>query len=204
MTLDGHARHAPAMLAAALALAAGVALIATSGGPTTRTKRKRTDQFPHTQAGAAAAATAWCQSTDEAFFAGTWDSAVSALATPAFAARAEHDVGPAATLTHQRLASAHLPFAARIWPLGYALQQYSPATARVRVWQLSVFVIAAPQEVTGYDTTDVSLRWTDGDWKVDAAPPGPELAPPARGATATEIAGWIDSIGQFREYRYAP
>jgi hypothetical protein len=201
---DGHARHAPAILVAALALAAGVALIATSGGGATRAARRRADQFPHTRAGAAAAATAWCQTTGIAFFTGTWDRAVSALATPAFAQSATREVGPAAALTHSRLATAKTPYAVRIWPLGYAFQEYSPTSARVRVWQLSVFEITTPREVTGYDTTEVSLRWTGEDWKVDAAPPGPELAPPAPGATATEVASWIDSTDQFREYRYAP
>jgi hypothetical protein len=197
------ARHAPAVLAATLALAAGVALVATSGGGAPRRARAE-DRFPHTPAGAVAAATAWCQNTGEAFFAGTWDSAVSALATPSFRALAERDVGPASALTHARLAGAHVAYAERMWPLGYALQQYSPAAVRVRVWQLSVFAIATPRTLTGYDTTDVSLRWTGGDWKVDAATPGPELSPPARGATAAGVASWIDATDDFREYRYAP
>ena len=204
-------RHAAAVLAATAALAVGVTLIATSGGgggkrtrPEATAAAPPSDQFAHTPAGAVAAATAWCQSTGEAFLDGTWDSAVGALATPAFQARADRAVGPAAALVHRRLAAAHVPYAVRLWPLGYAVQRFSPATARVRVWQLLTLGISGRLDQTTFYTTAVSLLWTEGTWKVTATPPGPALPPPGRNATIRQVAAWVTDIDQFKEYQNAP
>jgi hypothetical protein len=212
-------RHTAAALVAVIALAVGVVLIATTSGGATHAAREhpaptaspapaathtQTNDFPHTQAGAVAAATAWCQNTGEAFLEGTWNSAVARLATPAFRARAERQVDPAAALVHRRLAAAHVPYAARLWPLGYAVQQYSPASARVRVWQLLTLGISGPLDQTTFYTTTVSLLWSDGTWKVTATPPGPDLPPPSDNATTHQVAAWVTAVDQFREYRYAP
>jgi hypothetical protein len=197
-----------------------VALLATSGGGASRTTPRATREHPaagssrapapapggppDTEAGATAAATTWCQTTDAAFFTGTWDSAVSALATPAFAALAERAVGPASALARRRLAAAHVHHAVRVWPLAYRLEQYSPAAARVRVWQLLAFGIQGPLDQTAFFTTTVSLLRTGGTWRVTSAPPGPDLTPPRPGAPARRVATWVTAVDQLKEYRYAP
>jgi hypothetical protein len=214
-TGDTAPRHTAAALAAAIGLGVGVALIATSGGAgphakttpaaaaATTAPRVATYAFPHAPAGAVAAATAWCQNTGEAFFKGTWDSAAAPLAARSFLSRAER-LQPASDLMHSRLAAAHAPYAVRFWPLGYAVQEYSPAAARVRVWQLLVFGSSGPLSQTTFYTTTVSLRWVDGDWKITASPPGPDLRPPGRNAGASQVATWVGAVGQLNAYSYAP
>jgi hypothetical protein len=210
MTFDRYTRrgHATAALAAAVALAVGVALIATSGGggsrphAAPRAPSPPAHRFPHTPAGAAATATAWCLTTLEAFFTGGWDSAVSALAAPAFRRQAERLAG-ASQMTRSHIAALHVPFALRIWPLGYAVEQFLPASARVHVWLLSALA-TTPHDRTGFESVTVALQWIGGDWKVTAAPAGPDLTPPGQGATANQVASWIRAVGQLSEYTYVP
>jgi hypothetical protein len=207
-------RHAAAALAVAIALAAGVALIASSGGGGKRARPVHTvattsstpasDHFAHTPAGAAAAATAWCVTTGRAFFSGGWDSVVSALASADFRARAERLGGAAAALVQRRLAALHTPYVARLWPLGYRVQEYAPAAARVRVWELGLLAASASWHTMDFQSATVSMRWTDGDWKVTAQPPGPDLTPPGEGATAGQVASWVDAVNQLKEYDYVP
>jgi len=204
-------RHGAAALAAALALAAGVALIAATRGGGERARPAHTeattskrDHFAHTPAGAAAAATAWCVTTGGTFFSGGWDSAVSALASPGFAARAERLGGPAASVVQRRLAALHTPYLARLWPLGYRVQEYAPAAARVRVWEVGVLAASASWHTIDFQSATVSMRWTDGDWEITAQPPGPDLTPPGQGATASQVASWVDAVNELKEYDYVP
>lgn len=171
--------------------------------PTAAARPRAAEPFPHTPAGAAAAATAWCQTTTEAFIDGGWDRAVDALTTGTFRAQARR-YAPAAALVHRRLASAGTPYALRLWPLGYDVQQYSAASARVRVWQLYVLAIAAPEASTEFTTATVALQWTHGDWKVTAAPSGPDLPPPPADVTPNEVATWVGAVNQLRQYNYVP
>lgn len=197
-------RHAAAALAAVIALAVGIALIATSGGGESRVKAARPgNTFPHTPAGAVAAATTWLRRTTQAFFTSGWESAVRALGdarTQAVAKRIEPDVA----LLQRRMAAGHTPYLARIWPLRYAVQRYSAISARVRVWQVYALAVASPLDTTGFQTTTVSLGWIDGTWKITGAPAGPDLTPPGQGATASQVAGWITAVDQLRDYTYVP
>jgi hypothetical protein len=188
-----------------------VALIAASGGGGKRVRPAHTlvttpasDHFAHTPAGAAAAATAWCVTTGSTFFSGGWDSAVSALASPGFAARAEHLGGPAAALVQSRLVALHTPYVARLWPLGYRVQEYAPAAARVRVWELGLLAASASWHTIDFQSATVSMRWTDGTWRISAQPPGPDLTPPGQGATTSQVARWVDAVNQLKEYDYVP
>ncbi|HEY5317250.1 MAG TPA: hypothetical protein VIJ20_04675 [Solirubrobacteraceae bacterium] len=220
MTFDSYgpsrSRHAAFALAAAIALAGGAALIATSGGAakrtkipgaaaaaTTPTRAGDQDQFPHTPTGAVAAATAWCMDIEGAFFNGGWVTTISALGTSHLRRIAER-TELAAARAHRRLMAAHTPFAARVWPLAYAVQQYSATSARVRVWQVYAIAIASPGATTGFQTTTVSLQWSDGTWKIADAPGGPDLTPPGRDANPGQVASWIDSTKQLKDYQYAP
>jgi len=219
MSRTALSRHA-ARLAAAFALGCALALILSSGGasraraqsanvaavsttPSTAPAPTATDRFAHTPAGAAAAATAWCQTTTEAFIDGGWDRAVSTLTTGAFRAHALR-YAAAAALVQRRLAAAHTPHTLRLSPLGYATLQYSPTSARVQVWQLYVLAISGPEADTEFTTATVALQWTDGDWKVTSAPPGPDLAPPAVSASPAQVATWIRSANRLERYAYVP
>jgi hypothetical protein len=195
---------------AAIALAVGVALNATSsGGAASRPRTARVaattpgPTFAHTRAGAVAAATTWCQIAGEAFYDGGWFSAVTAMGDQRVLAMAER-VKPAAAFVQSRIRAAHTPFVVRSWVLGYAVQQYSAAAARVRVWQLYALAIAGPLDTTGFQSTTVSLLWIHGTWKITASHPGPDLAPPRHGAGASEIASWISAVNRLNTYTYAP
>lgn len=199
-------RRAAALAAATITLGAGVALLATSGPRTHRARpakpapRAIGASFPHTSAGAVAAATEWCQNTTPALVNGTWEHVASALATPAFRLRVERGE-PASQMVHSRLAT---PYTVRLWPLGYAVERYSPASARVHVWQLFVFEEAGPVRLATYQSTTVALQWVDGTWKVALAPQGPDLTPPGGNASTDQVITWINAVGQFRSYAYAP
>lgn len=203
-------RHGVAAFAGAIALGVGVAVIATSGGAGARPTIARSavaprasNRFAHTPVGAVAAATAWCQNTGEAFFRGTWDSAAEPLAGRKFLPLAER-VQPASTMVQSRLAAAHRPFAVRFWPLGYAVQEYSPIAARVRVWQLLVMGDSGPLARTIFYTTTVSLQWISGDWRITRTPPGPDLTPPGENAGESQVAAWVTAVNQLSGYSYAP
>jgi hypothetical protein len=207
----GAPRHALAAAAAVIALGVGVALIASSGATAPRVEVARGapaadragPRFPHTRAGAVEAATAWCQETGEAFVSGTWSSAVKALAAPSLIARADL-MAPASAFTHRSLVAHHLTSALRIWPLGYAIDQYSSSTARVRVWQLVQFATTAPNELAAYPITNVSLAWIEGDWKITGAPPDPDLTPPGPASSASQATSWITAVNELQSYSYAP
>jgi len=216
--LDRYApRHGAAKLAAAFALGCGVALTVSGGGaahPSPAATAKPATAHPspaatakpafaHTPTGAAAAATAWCQTTTEVFIDGGWDAAVNALTINPFRALADR-YQRAATLVHRRLIAARTPYAFRLWPLGYQVQRYSPTATRVRVWQLYVLSISAPEADTEFTTTIVTLQWTDGGWKVTAAPPGPDLPPPGDHASTGQVAAWVHAADRLDRYAYAP
>jgi hypothetical protein len=215
----------------AIALAAGVALIATSTGgraparpatpatpatparpakpakpatPTPHPNAIAPPMFPHTPAGAASAATAWLQDAALTLYDGTWDTTMSSLATPAVQARLRPANASAAALYRRVTAPNAPPLAVRAWPLGYAVQQYSPTSARVRVWQLFVLELARPANVVGYSSVTVLLQWTEGSWKTAGVHQGPDLTPPGSSATATQITAWIDAVDQLHGYSYAP
>jgi hypothetical protein len=108
-------------------------------------------------------------------------------------------------MVHSRLTAPGAPaYAERQWPLGYAVEQYSPAAARVRVWQLFVLEVARPSHSVAYASTTIWLQWTDGDWKVAGSRWGPDLTPPGNNATADQAAAWINGIDQLHGYAYAP
>ncbi|MDQ6804600.1 MAG: hypothetical protein M3065_06460 [Actinomycetota bacterium] len=203
-------RHGAAVLAVAIALAVGVVLVLTSGGGAPRVKAPRaaatpatSAQYPDTPAGAIAAATAWGQTATQAGFNGTWATALRPLTTAAFWMRLKSGQR-ASALIHARITSLHTPFAIRRWPLGYAVESYSPTTAQVRVWELGVIGISGPFDVTAFDTRTVSLQWVDGDWKIADVSHGPDLTPPGRNASASLVASWVTAVDQLRSYSYAP
>jgi len=208
-------RHGAAVLVAGVVLAVGLALIATSGGasrsrPRAKVTPARTAatppasaQYPDTPAGAVAAATAWGQTATRAAFNGTWATALCALTTAAFCTQ----LAPAqrvSALMHSRIASLHAPFAIRRWPLGYAVESYSPTTAQVRVWELGALGISGPLADAEFDTRTISLQWTDGRWRVADVSDGPNLTPPGRNASAGYAASWVTAVDELKSYTYAP
>ena len=213
MTGPRFGTRALAMLGAAVALAVGIALIATSGGRATRRTTPPTrgarapapsprDAFAHTPAGAVAAATNWYLRAGQALMNGTLGETADALATPA---ERSLDWGAWSTYAHVRLTMPGAgPYAVRQWPLGYRVVQYSPFTARVLMWALYVFETRLPGRETGYETNTITVRWLDATWKFAVMHAGPTLTPPGPDASAGEIAAWIGAVEQLKGYSYEP
>jgi hypothetical protein len=202
-TRPAHAKPATPATPATHAKPATPATAATPALPA-HTNATAPTVFPHTPTGAVSAATAWLQDAAQSLYNGTWATTMSSLATPALEARMRPGNSGAATLYRRVTAPNAPPLAVRAWPLGYAVQQYSSTSARVRVWQLFVLELARPMNVVGYTSTTVLLQWMEGSWKTAGVLHGPDLTPPGRNATATQITDWIDAVDQLHGYSYAP
>ncbi len=76
----------------------------------------------------------------------------------------------------------------RTVPLGYRVLDYRRNAATVAVWGTSVFVAAGSQAVgPGWGTTEVTLRWEGGDWRVSALANSDGPIPPAAGSDAAAM-----------------
>lgn len=223
-----------ALVAVGVALAVGIALVASSGrGHAPRAARTPTpprapaparpasrppasapthapspppgDAFPHTPAGAVAAATNWCQAGSQAFVNGTLTAEIDALATPSIRARFALAVRRPTAVVHAGLtAPGASPYVLRQWPLGYRVEQYSPSHASVVVWQLHLLETDQPEQSLGYSSETVLLQWMDGTWKYAGKRDGPNMTPPGRDASTAAITAWIEATDQLRSYSYAP
>ena len=216
--------RALAVIAAAVALAVGITLIATSGGglpghagrtpartaqPAATTARAPQPPapppkgaFPHTPNGAVEAATNWYLRAGQALVNGTMDQTVAAFGAPALRSAG---LGPASVYDHARLTvPGATPYAVRQWPLGYRVVQYAPRTANVLVWAQFVLETNQPTRELGYETNTIKVQWLDGTWKFVVMHPGPRLTPPGAYATDDQITAWVEAVNRLRSYTYAP
>jgi hypothetical protein len=96
----------------------------------------------------------------------------------------------------------------RATPVGWRVEDYDGASAKVAIWVTSVGgSIGGAQPVPireAWGTTTVTLRWAGGDWKqvgsttVDGPVPIADVAPPT---AAPELLG---QANEFKEFTYAP
>jgi hypothetical protein len=89
-------------------------------------------------------------------------------------------------------------------PIAYKLEVYDGLQARVDIW--AVWLVAeegllAPQQ--NWITSQLTLRWVDGDWKVAASGghPGPVPQPP-QGAVPEQSSPLPATLTDYREYRH--
>jgi hypothetical protein len=90
----------------------------------------------------------------------------------------------------------------RLVPLGHRVESFSPARARVAVWQ--VLLIGAPggRAVASWSTSRADLVWTRGGWRVagftsDEPGPGPTVTNAATATSPEVFLARLDGVGPF-------
>jgi len=90
-------------------------------------------------------------------------------------------------------------------PIAYRLTGYSPDAATVVGWGVSVAGSTAAAPSSTWGTSVTTVRWVDGDWKVDAvrtsAGPTPALA---AGQHPSDTAAFERALRDTRGLRHAP
>lgn len=90
-------------------------------------------------------------------------------------------------------------------PLSYRVVSYDETAARIESWGVAVVGNDAGLEpVATWATTMTTLRWQDGDWKIDTARSEPGPTPDLGGQRPTGAAGFISGLGDARGVRHAP
>ena len=171
--------------------------------------------YAHSQQGAVAAAANFTRvlSSDLILDTSRRRAAIAALAAPAAKARLQRTFDQAVVSLRQGLgvsdsANDGTQVLLRATPVGWRVEDYSDATAKVAIWVTSVGgsiggTVAAPIR-EGWGTTTVELRWVGDDWKLaestttDGPVPIADVAPPT---AAPEL---VDKANEFKEFTYAP
>lgn len=90
----------------------------------------------------------------------------------------------------------------RLVPLGYRVESFSPARARVAVWQ--VLLIGAPggRVVASWSTSRADLVWSTGGWRVagfasDEPGPGPTVTNAATATSPEVFLARLDGVAPF-------
>jgi hypothetical protein len=171
--------------------------------------------YAHSQQGAVAAAANFTRvlSSDLILDTSRRRAAIAALAAPAAKARLQRTFDQAVVSLRQGLgvsdsANDGTQVLLRATPVGWRVEDYSDAKAKVAIWVTSVGgsiggTVAAPIR-EGWGTTTVELRWVGDDWKLaestttDGPVPIADVAPPT---AAPEL---VDKANEFKEFTYAP
>ena len=90
-------------------------------------------------------------------------------------------------------------------PLSYRVVSYDENVARILSWGVAVVGNDAGLDpVATWATTTTTLRWQDGDWKIDAASSEPGPTPGLGGQRPSGAGGFIADLGDARGVRHAP
>ncbi|MGD9484490.1 hypothetical protein WDH52_14740 [Streptomyces sp. TRM70308] len=95
-------------------------------------------------------------------------------------------------------------YVSRTVPVGTKVVDYAEDTARLEVWCTGVYGMAGPESrtpvTTDWFTMTLTLRWSEGDWKVAEFTQQPGPAPvngDLRASSADEIAEAVEGYGGF-------
>jgi len=93
----------------------------------------------------------------------------------------------------------------RFIPVGWRLERYDGATAKVSIWATGIggSLNGVPVQ-EGWGITTVDLRWTDNDWKETSATTRDGPVPVADDSAPTAASVIVPEAQQFKEYHYAP
>ena len=174
--------------------------------------------YPHTDQGAQSAATNYAVALGSAdmFRTDARHTIVTTVADPAVLSALQNrldqgfggDTAARYGLDAQGRAPKGLTFVSRTVPVGAKAVSHTVSDAKVEVWCTGLTGLAgerSTQPVTGtWFTLTLSLRWTDGDWKLSdfTSRQGPTPLPgDQQAATAEEITGAVQQFGGFRYAR---
>lgn len=90
-------------------------------------------------------------------------------------------------------------------PLAYRVAAYSDESAKVVSW--GVAVVGNDQGLAPsatWATTTTTLRWQDGDWKIDTASSADGPAPGLDGQRPTDAGGFISALSGSQGVHHAP
>jgi len=230
MTRDQAPTRAPATTAAAAAPPAPTVAAAPSSTAAPRTEAAAASSgvgprrvangvgvgYAHSQQGAVAAAANYTRALSSALILDTARrrAAIDTLAAPEARARLQKTFDQAvaslrAGLGVRGAAADRAQVLLRATPVGWRVEQYSNASAKVAIWVTSVGGSLGGDGGTvpvreGWGTTTVTLRWVGGDWKqvqsttADGPVPIADVAPPT---AAGEL---VSKANEFKEFTYAP
>jgi hypothetical protein len=229
MTGDQTPAVAPATTAAAAAPAAPAPTTATpqattapqaAAAPATGVGPRRVSQgvgvgYAHSQQGAVAAAANYTRALSSTLILDTARrrAAIDTLAAPDARARLQKTFDQAVASIRAGLgvsgsAGDGAEVLLRATPVGWRVEHYDKATARVAIWVTSVGGSvggsgSAPVR-EGWGTTTVSLRWVGDDWKQVASTTTDGPVPIADVAPPTAAGELVSKANEFKEFTYAP
>ncbi len=185
---------------------------APTGGAAARPSAEQRSRFPDTPAGAAKAVAAYERSFATPAILGVraLQARIEAVATPAYARAMLAANSPGA----HRLAGGPIGAGIRAGtetlytavPIGYKVESFRPARARVLTWGFTLLGNAATVEPAAYfGLTHTELRWTHGRWRI-ARTSGGFGPTPRLGTPPGPLGGFavIDLTKELRSYALAP
>ena len=90
-------------------------------------------------------------------------------------------------------------------PVSYRIEKYDQDGATVAIWQTTIGGTNGGAPVLqAWGTTTVTLRWTEGDWRLLATTSAPGPVPLPDSALPTEVEQLLRQLKDYKEYRYAP
>jgi hypothetical protein len=172
--------------------------------------------YAHSQEGAVAAAANFTRVLSSALILDTAQrrAAIDTLAAPEARARLQKTFDQAVASIRAGLgmtgaAGDRAQVLLRATPVGWRIEHYDKATARVAIWVTSVGGSLGGDGGTvpireGWGTTTVSLRWVGGDWKQVASTTTDGPVPIADVAPPTAAGELVTKANEFKEFTYAP
>ncbi len=165
--------------------------------------------YAHTREGAVAAATEYTVALGPMILDDARREAVlEAIATQEAKDDLNRQFAPGAALLRQRLGLTPEVLAQpgavlRTIPAGYRVVAYGDDEAVIRVWAIGLGILDGRQPVgPSWSTTEVQLRWVDGDWKLHSSHIADGPTPPGPGDPQSALIG--QEIETFQEYRHVP
>jgi hypothetical protein len=215
-TTAAPAAPAPTAAATPQSTAAPRAEAATGGVGPRRVEHGVGVGYAHSQQGAVAAAANFTRVLSSALILDTAQrrAAIDTLAAPEARARLQKTFDQAVASIRAGLgmtgaAADRAQVLLRATPVGWRVEHYDKATARVAIWVTSVGGSLGGDSGTvpireGWGTTTVSLRWVGGDWKQVASTTTDGPVPIADVAPPTAAGELVTKANEFKEFTYAP
>jgi hypothetical protein len=89
--------------------------------------------------------------------------------------------------------------------VGYRVNAYEPDNAEITIWGVSLLSpTGSPAPQSGWSTTKLRLKWTEGDWKLVAPPDGSDGPTPALRDAPTDPGALARVASSLEEVGYAP